>query len=669
MLSGYEAQGLTQFDGPRVPQPRPTYATSSTRQSTTDVSPSHQPILSVGRPSASTERIRLRPSSPPLPPHDEPHAPPMHQRTDTNLTVVTQIYSPEDKLPFRKVTEADREYPRNLDDLDRASQSSIRLSQRDVQSRTWVDGRKRITPDPDSARVVAERDDRTHVELEGHDGRGLPSQYSGYRIQKGPSNETRAISPEAPPNAPTAFDKQTAVETTAYVRRPPSPPLTPEDRRSFSLDTFLDYIPSSSNTMAVDTASSRTSHTNIKRNTEETSSISLCTRPSTLSHPNAKLDRLRISPGAASRHSIQSLPISTRSSSLRDTASSGFDSIYSRASSWSTRIATSSEGLVPAESEAFMKPLFFTELEALPKLSAELKKAGLAADIKSNIDHEVLPWEDLECSDALPTEIYRPLSPSVSTRASSFDSAAPPPISLSRFNGPLPNRFRPEPRPAVPRIEPSHNPRSTRKSCFSAFHTPTAPTSTPYQNTIPKQPPIYVSRGSGPSVSSLYPDHNGPKSPATSANPPKASSMNANPHRRSSINAPTAAAPSAQPAKPTFSPTPPTAVAPPTSVFRQNGRAPKSTIKLPSQILSDGPAPLTEVVPPSRRGHSVGPPPITSGGRRPRTATAETAQRRTSWFNTDTLDRTFGGREARRKKRDGNGMGKGKWGDGACGTM
>ena len=657
VLSNYAAQGLTHFDDLRVPRPQSKYATSSERPSNTnDVSTSQYHSISSSPPPTPLQRIRLQSHSPPPLPSNGPYAAPPHQHTDINFTRVTQLHLPEGALPSTEVTEKNRRRSCNLDEVGATSQRLVLMPSRNIESREKIEKQIQIPPGTVSYQMVASADDRIHVGLEGHDARGLHSPRPLSNVQRRQSNETAVFPSEDPSSSLPTVNRRSLIETSApaYLRHPPSPPLMPENRQSFSLNKSLDSSPFLSTNTAAESS--------IVRVSDRISERSPRSWPSTSLSPNAS--RSKTPTRATLRRSSRSVSIVAHNSSLKATALPDFDSSSSQASSTSIEIPTSLEDLNSIkETKLSAEPLFFTDVESLPKHSAEFGEADPPSELPSEVDYDILPWEDVRYN-AMPTDLCRPSSPSVSTRASSSDSAAPPPIGLNRFDGPLPDqsnprdflpdRSRPGPPSAVPKTEPPKLQKLARKSLSSIFHSRSrTPISIPYQTTIPGRQParVSVSRTSVPSIPTLFPNYKGPwpreEIPVKAANPQRASSFGASPVTRTSIKA-ISAVPPAGPAEAVAAPTALDAVAPPATTFRQNGPAPKSSMRLPPKILSDGPAPFAQTTP-LCRDKSVSP--LVAGSRRSGTAAREAAQRRKSWFNTDTWDYAFGGRESRRARR------------------
>lgn len=658
VLSYYEAHGLTKFDGPRVPRPQSEYQSQS-----------HS--LSVRPPSPSPRRLRLYSPSPPPHPSIKPDAPPQHHRTVTNATVVTEIYALECQSTSKDTTQRDRRLSRTSNKCGCADQNTSPKPARSCGTRCQAE-REEGNPLKDvSHRIRVSADDPPHVELEGRDGRGLHSVRPLSKFQRTRSNETVIFWPETSSTQPATADRRSLMDAPgpSFLQGPPSPPWTPVNRRSFSFDPLLDFVPPLPTGRNVEPHSAASPERSSRHDSPISSSTLLSTEPSTVSQPSSYTTRPKTASSAIPKCSSRSLSISARTSSLQASDFSLFDSSKSQASSSSSKIGKHIEEENPAQEIEFEpEPLFFTELESLPKFCAEFGEPDLPSELPLDLDYNILPWGDSNHGNTVPFALRHPFSPSIPTRESSFDSVAPPPIRLSRLNGqipdqsdpkgPMPNRSRPAPSRAAPKSRPLKARKLARKSISSIFRSQN-PISVPYQSTISRAQPIHVSvlRAPAPSIPNLFPNYKGAWPPENTlekaADFSKVSSMNANVAGGTGRTAMSGVSNTGS-AKTSIAfnpaPTPPSAVAPPTSIFRQNGPAPRSLIQLPSKILSDGPVPLAQVPPPPCL-RSVDPPVASS--RRHGSAVGASTERHRSWFNTDTLDRTFSMRDGRNSRRRG----------------
>lgn len=643
VLSNYEAQGLTLFNGSREPRPKPRYPTSSERQLVSDKSPSQLPRLSTGRPSKLTERIRLRPSTPPATSSHESYAPPQHHRTNTDFTVVTQIYCPENEAPSSEHIEDDRQHGQYQErSLCSACQSSTH--QPGLQS-TKREGRDEQRSSSMGKHIHGSRASTTgwmHVEFDDDEARRPPCCRPLCNVQRQIPKENATFSPGDSSNVPPVHDRQILVQVPDSFRHPPSPPLTPERRESFSLDVFLENIPAS----IAKPPSLQTQSPSFGCSPTNSSFVSATTRPSTVSQSTSQADREKTSVKSAMRRSTGSLPVSNHTQLVTDFACHGIDAETFHASVSCPAIAPfSEEENTDEKHDVFSQPLFASELESLPKMSADFGRTYSPKGIPPDLDYGQSQYAHKELQD--PSYL---LSPSVSTRASSFDSVAPPPIGLTRFNGPLPDRSRPIPPLATPSPEKPGPNASARKSFFSMFHAHPRD-----RDSTARQTAKYIPKPGRPSVSriSVASSTDQSQDRRFSQAPKRASTTILDPRGISSAITPSLAS-SPPLANSKITPTSPDAVAPPTTTFRQNGPAPRLSMNLPLRILSCGPVPFAEAaVPLFCDRNVVGPPVVVASRPRPRTAAAEeaAAQKRKSWLNTDTLDCTFGvgGREARKK--------------------
>ena len=667
VLSDHEARGLIRFDGSRFPRLRPGHARTLKKPSTTDDVLTSQQYKLADPPSTKLPRLRLEsPSPPPFSLHDSCTSP-RRKRTNTNFTALTETYPRQASSPSSPsntdTTVKDGQHLQSRGDRGAVSRCSFPQSPLTVDSRENLERQDQEPSNRRSCHAMMGIDDRVHVELEGHGAHGLRPRNN---IQKRLSNETAIFSPHSLSTPPPTANRQPSHEASALgcFRHPPSPPLTPDQRESFSLDTSLDTFKPPPIESAAPSSSVPGPNRGIQGSMSDLPASSILIRSSAMSRPSSLTVRPKTSATTPERSS-QILPNLYRTSSLEFLATRPFDHNELQASSSSNGMSDrANEHALVGEGDSTAEPLF-AELEPLPIFSADFGESDLPTKLPSDLDCTISPWEDVSFNDTIHPALRHPSSPSISTRASSFDSVAPPPISLSRFNeplsyrpkaqGPLPDRSRPETPPMIKSSENSKSQTSPHESLSAFLHGRShIPISIAYHTTTSGKEPTYVSvsRTPVPSIPTLFSRYKGPwppaKTPISHGGSSKASSSTTSSAKKTGLKAFPPSPASRGLATPS-NPTSPSAVAPPASVFRQNGPAPVTPVHVQSKVLSDGPAPFAQVElqPGAKR---VGPAVVRSP--RPGAAAGETKQRRKSWFNTDTLDRTFGERERREGRRE-----------------
>ncbi|KAL9100402.1 MAG: hypothetical protein Q9163_004224 [Psora crenata] len=278
-------------------------------------------------------------------------------------------------------------------------------------------------------------------------------------------------------------------------QQPPTPPLTPKTRNSsesFSLATHLDELSPSPPPPPPPLPLPNTQ--------------SLPNRIPHLSPPSSRVEDsdspprtlgLSLLPASSRPQTSAGLPdlircISTRRSSLNATSS------VKSAFLPSPRPDTYYSQDPPATPDRRSSFEFETDLEPLPP------------DLGIDLESISMPWDERPRG----VETFHPLTaerPS-SSRASSFDSAAPPPISRGRN---LPQGVTTAPRnPGPPPPSSKSNKLSKKtKSSFSFFGTGSSstPKAIPYSNTKPGKAPISVSisRTAAPSIPALFSSYRG----------------------------------------------------------------------------------------------------------------------------------------------------------------
>lgn len=369
-----------------------------------------------------------------------------------------------------------------------------------------------------------------------------PSSSNGHRLG---NRAGMSQSPEqsAPPSGQYTESKPTSyanpwLEGQVYPRRPPSPPATPESDQSFSIDLNRERpsqekqpppppVPDRSPRRTPPRASSTQRPAELP-SLEIQPKLAGAREPPAVHSPAFSMTTRRSSFGASapssnSQYHLQhqanpkkagsafhspTFSMTTRKSSSDVSSSSPSDHPrieHQRrrpsTSSYSTNLSINAR---TSSLNATSSPPHFSRINSMPeKLFMDDDDADLES-LPSTMDSNVTPWAELDAgpihfrdkSPATSPPVTRPLS-IMSTRASSFDSAAPPPI---RLRGSL-----------VPTTNQKPLPDTPKKRFSSLLFSRLTPKAVLYTQTAPgKHPvPISVSRTSAPSIPTLFPRFEG----------------------------------------------------------------------------------------------------------------------------------------------------------------
>ncbi len=530
VLSNYESHSIIKFNRPATSKP-----SSSSSSKPYSPSSSHRSTTNSPRSNASSSRINLVPSpsndkperlrlEPHVSPDVEPERPVVRRRSSS---VETQIYAPIASIkspPSRNANENDNS--------EQKHEKTAHTPSTPEQNVTTVLSSQALeahpldnSPPKQNSKTIQslrlERDGPQSVsssQLKGQRS-GRPSKKIAQETQQIPAHSQkpnlRHSSAVVVGGRDFAYSNSIIRVTPIHQRRlpdglqgtvrplhhmygrvplsarafapegPPSPPATPESATNSSLSTQLEKPNSISSPRPVPERS-------IRRSSPERSSR----RQSEMvarSDDHARPTR----PKTSSREKSPTgttFSITTRRSPF-DGAS--LSASHTRASSVLSKGALASDADLRASNNPSEKPSFLfddddADLESLP----------------STLDFNTLPW----CNHNTGPAIFRDgelniqqnsfKSPAL-TGASSFDSAAPPPITLNRRMPPV---FAESSVPAVQKT-----PKKPKPSIASLSFFRSAPKAILYSQTVPGTPPIpvSVSRTAVPSIPALFPDFKG----------------------------------------------------------------------------------------------------------------------------------------------------------------
>ena len=522
VLSNYESHGVFHYDRPRSSKPSPSTSHTSTKSQKPKASSSRPQYTST--PIGAPDRVRLN-TSPSPEPEPKSRPPPLHRRSSS---AETQIYAPITSItpsPTRNHNDPDalehgRQHP---EDARSSSIDSAYIQNAGPLPKSQVSkplrGSEPYNLPTDAPKQIGEA--TKSLESERYASQESPS--SQYLIERGerPSTKSkipkpqRLVMPSPNPNgwyssaanfggskyAPSASEitpraathqlkgsQQPLHDTYGKVplsarafapERPPSPPDTPDSGRSFSLSAPGETPdPTSSQPLPHSRSAERGPSERARMRHSTTTSKSI----DRVGTSRPKTSPVQISPAR-----------STFSMTTQKSSSTLFKNPVDDDKVSSMCIEPiSSKTPLPAFPDEPTFPDDDTDLESLP----------------SNLDFDAMPWCDHNIGPAifrhgeLNAQRHAPSSP-VLTRASSFDSAAPPPISLNRQMPPILTEMPP---PAIPKTPKKAK---TSVAAFSFFRS--APKAILYSQTTPGTPPVpvSVSRTAAPSIPALFPGYKG----------------------------------------------------------------------------------------------------------------------------------------------------------------
>ena len=351
------------------------------------------------------------------------------------------------------------------------------------------------------------------------------------------TNETAIWDPKPSSRPQSAQASQPFIDRKPLaIQQPPTPPLTPKGRNSwddFSLDSEMDELASLVEKSRIQAIPLHDSHqtppqsisSGSKANLSEYSSPSVASSrlPSSVSDRPSSFSSPRHGPQTSSAAS----PPSTHQSSFSSPPRSRPSARRSQTADSVSLLSLST--LSPFDASANHLDLD-TDLEPLPP------------DLCNDPEFAYLPWENPSPAHPQPLPVSRLLRHhSTSSRASSFDSVAPPPIRMNPHNiKPKEGKRADESymssteylqqqqqeqqqsQQSQPPSEP-HLKKAKPSTTFSFLHAVRAginPSKTiPYDSTKRGRPPVSVkvSRTNAPSIPALFPSYRGPFPPSSSS--------------------------------------------------------------------------------------------------------------------------------------------------------
>ena len=491
VLSSYERRGLTDFtDFERQRTTKsPSVRSTTLNDPVQSAKPTPRPIPKPLIPSPPRDRLRLRDSRDLLITNSQP--PPRHisEYSLSKCEPPPQAAPQQSKAARRRTS-----IRKSVDYYDLYTPDSLTESScEDAQSTPTqvVSSQKESRLDVVSVQSIASSTETSEISLDD------PEWFqSMQRRRRRLTNDTAIWDPQPSSRPPSAQATQHVVDRKDLTRQHPlTPPLTPKARdswESFSLDTHLDELPP----------------------------------PLPFQHPPRVVPRhFDMTPPDSVSSDSRLLPL-TRSLSTTSASHSQVSSGRHKPSSSipNRRSSLSSLQRPTPASLGHKEPDLLTfdnlsDISGPDSLDLDSDLEPLPPDLCNDPDFAAMPWTDYPEVPAISRLIRRN---SCSSRASSFDSAAPPPISLGD---------RKKPNRRLPAILNEKEPKQLKKprssfSFLSAIGRATStPKSIPYNSTSQgKAPvPVNVSRTNAPSIPSLFSSYRGPFPPNTPSRRPQTS--------------------------------------------------------------------------------------------------------------------------------------------------
>ena len=505
VLSNYEAYGLTEFDrGPSSTRPRSVKsATSANSARSTKSAPQprgHREPLPAhpSLPLHSTDRIRLEDT--PIPPRPNTSHVPQHR---IHEPVDTHIPSRQQMSPQQPTLEQRRRfaYPSLDYDLYEPRSSPRPTGQDGPPIRKKQESAKQRIPSPihTSGHRVTPSAETLEIAIDD------PEWLQATRMRRRRlTNDTAIWDPQpAPPSSKPQVAQSARPMPHLVPQHPMTPPLTPKTKNSwesFSLETQLDNIP-----LATSLAPPIPDRSPCRSPTQATSKDPDAAISALCLNPTPPPSRPKTSSGPP-----RPLSISARRSSLNATRSGRPASVSSHRSEGSFTLSSANS------------PIFF---ERPPSLDLDSDLEPLPPDLINDPEFCDLPWDACE----IPPNILRlQREGRALSMASSFDSAAPPPISTGRSpNHRIPAFLNERPAQTKPSVKSKEsNPKKVKSSfSFLGVGRPSTPKAVLYSTTTPGKPPIpvSVSRTAAPSIPALFSKYRGPFPPPAAAPEPHSS--------------------------------------------------------------------------------------------------------------------------------------------------
>jgi len=485
VLSHYESHGLIDFDRPRASKPtssRSARSTESSQSSRSAPQPSRYQDDPLPPHPTSADRLVLQPS----PREQQSVYTPRHGHASS---VETQIFNPLQTSSQRQTGPSPRRALRTTCEAKSSVDRSLqRHSRRNTVS--LLD-----PPTFEELQAVSLRSRSRQFASSSTQTQSPPKEkpYTSGRLKEEKrrlSSDTAIYSPlNTDTDTRTLKHQQAPLEPSGYApRHPPSPPLTPQHRYSFSLDADDDdLLPTQLAPPILDR--------NIHR-TPPSSSASASTTQTSLPTPqeasiSRTTDNIHSHPQTAPNQP-RPLSVLARHSSTNAVTSPTISDFSSANPSHSPVLDLDAD------------------LEPLPPLPL--------LDIPKVIDLDILPWDNPSTDPSPMGETWKDtFSSPISTRASSFDSAAPPPIARAPRQSLLPTQKEKHLQREITLIR-KRKPQEPSPKSVPLFRTIplTTPKAIPYTQTIPGIHPheIAVSRTAAPSIPTIFAGYQGPFPPS-----------------------------------------------------------------------------------------------------------------------------------------------------------
>ncbi|KAL9124243.1 MAG: hypothetical protein Q9217_006412, partial [Psora testacea] len=462
VLSNYEAQGLTDFDSLRPTEPIFTKSSKPVKSARSTTSAPQSCSNANDRP--DTDGIRLEDSPYPLPQRTVPLQLQHHRikasigtQTDINQQIPSEISTPESKSRSANARVEYELYQPPSPPLRAVPALTPKIErQKREEYRT-------VSPESISAHGVTSSAAETR-EIAKDDPEWLQSR----RLRRRLTNDTAIWDPRpaAPSTTPQTVQQPVLSPYKSWPQRPPTPPLTPKTRNSwesFTLEIHFDDLPP----LLPNPSAPPLTNCELRRSTPSLTSSDSDPLPTSL-HLTASPSSTR--PKTSSGHSNRPPYGSARRPSFNPT---------------NVTIAASPEPQRPND-RCFLDSSTMSDKSSSLDLDADLDP--LPPDLTNDPEFSFLTWQSADKSPAIFHLQQEECAPS---RASSIDSAAPPPISTGRSaNRPIPAYLNEEPMPA----KLAKSPKKAKTSfSFLGVGRPNTPKAIPHSATTPGEAPASVS--------------------------------------------------------------------------------------------------------------------------------------------------------------------------------
>ena len=505
VLSNYEARGLTDFNHSRAtrrPPPSATPAKSTNSVTSTRSAPQScgrnndflfLPTTALSHPPPPSDRLRLQdPPSRSLPQISYPQRSRIAEPTYTQTSTLPRM------SPHQPNSDQKRRYAHARDDHDLYQPRSPPRVIKNSDANAGSDARKherKSSPSPSLRRGAKSSAETLEIFIDdppqGCQPGGLRRRLTNDTAIWNPQPDTLSPTPQ-PSHQPVVSPQKLPFQNT------PTPPHTPKLRKSwesFSLDTDLDEIPPSLPQARAPPLPNLIPQLSPPASTSSgsnpfQSTLRLASSSSSSSFFSSSSCSSSLRPNTSSGHTPRPLPISVRRSSLNATNADKPDS------SLASHRTNDSSSLDPGAMSG-RRPSFDldSDLEPLPP------------DLANDPEFSDLPWDNVSIDPAM---FRLQIDEHTPSRASSFDSAAPPPISTGRGSDrPIPAFLSENPLPT--KSPPKFSKKNKSALSFLGVGRSSTPKAIPYIVTAPGKPPasVYVSQTAPPSIPTLFPSYRG----------------------------------------------------------------------------------------------------------------------------------------------------------------